>query len=58
MLDIINIGGVMNNIFKFFRESRTARMLIPMGIMFIVIGVFLFIIDNNTKNFFMFRPPF
>ena len=41
----------MNNIFKFFRESRTARMLIPMGIMFIVIGVFLFIIDNNTKNY-------
>lgn len=38
----------MNKIATFFRESRTARFFIPAGMILIVFGVFMFII--NTKN--------
>lgn len=38
----------MNKIFTFFRESQTARFLIPVGIIFIVFGTVMFMI--NTKN--------
>ena len=41
----------MNNIITFLRESRTARFLIPMGIIFIIFSIFLFITDNNNKNY-------
>ena len=38
----------MNKFFSFFRESQTARMLISIGLILIVFGVFMFCI--NTKN--------
>ena len=41
----------MNNIAIFFRESRTARFLIPLGIILIVFSVFLFISDDHNKNY-------
>ena len=41
----------MNNIATFFRESRTARFLIPAGIVLIVFSIFMFIISNQNKNY-------
>jgi len=41
----------MNNIATFFRESRTARFLIPLGIILVVFSIFLFISDNHNKNY-------
>ena len=38
----------MNKIIAFFRESSTARFFVPMGIVLIVFGIAMFII--NTKN--------
>ena len=38
----------MNKLFTFFRESQTARFLIPVGIAVAVFGVIMFVI--NTKN--------
>lgn len=41
----------MNSIFKFFRDYSTARFFIPLGIILIIIGGFMFISVNNTKNY-------
>ena len=41
----------MNNIATFFRESRIARFFIPLGIVLIVFSVFLFISDNQNKDY-------
>lgn len=41
----------MNNIATFFRESRMARFLIPIGIVLIIFSIFLFISDNHNKNY-------
>lgn len=41
----------MNSIATFFRESRTARFFIPLGIILIVVSIFSFISDNHNKNY-------
>lgn len=41
----------MNKIATFFRESSTARFLIPLGIVLIIFGVVFFISDNKNKNY-------
>ena len=41
----------MNSIATFFRESRIARFLIPLGIILIVFSIFMFITDNHNKNY-------
>ena len=41
----------MNSIATIFRESKTARFFIPLGIILIVFGVMMFKIDNNNKNY-------
>ena len=41
----------MNNIATFFRESRIARFLIPLGVILIVFSVFMFIADNHNKDY-------
>ena len=41
----------MNGLMTFFRESRTARFFIPLGIILIVFGIFVFIVNNNNKDY-------
>ena len=41
----------MNNIATFLRESRMARALIPMGLIFIIFSVIMFVVGNNQKNY-------
>ena len=41
----------MNKLFTFFRESMTARFLIPLGIILMVFGAFMFIINNKNQNY-------
>ena len=41
----------MNKLITFFRESGTARFFIPVGIILIVFGIFVFIININNKNY-------
>lgn len=41
----------MNNIVKFFRDYSLARFLLPLGIILIIFGCFMFISINNTKNY-------
>ena len=41
----------MNSMATFFRESRTARFFIPAGIILIIFGIFMFIVNNNNKNY-------
>ena len=41
----------MNSIATFFRESGTARFLIPLGIILIVFGVIMFVSDDHNKNY-------
>ena len=41
----------MNGLKTFFRESRTARFFIPLGIILIVFGIFIFIVNNNNKDY-------
>ena len=41
----------MNNIFTFFRETRTARFFIPLGIILIVFSIFFFIAGDHNKNY-------
>ena len=41
----------MDGIATFFRESRTARFFIPLGIILIIVGIFLFISDNHNKDY-------
>ena len=41
----------MNSIATFLRESRTARFLIPLGVILIVFSIFLFIIQDHNKNY-------
>lgn len=41
----------MNKIITFMRESSTARFLIPFGIVLIVFGVIIFVINSKNQNF-------
>ncbi|MBR1413254.1 MAG: hypothetical protein IJ574_01105 [Bacilli bacterium] len=41
----------MNNIATFFRESKTARFFIPLGIILIIVSIFMFVIDKNNKDY-------
>ena len=41
----------MNGIATFFRESRTARFLIPLGIILIVFSIFFFNSDKHNKDY-------
>ena len=41
----------MNSMATFFRESRTARFFIPAGIILIIFGIYMFIINNNNQNY-------
>ena len=41
----------MNKLSTFFRESSTARFLIPLGILLIVFGVVMFIINDKNSNY-------
>ncbi len=41
----------MNNVATFFRESRTARFFIPLGIIIIAVGILLFVIGDRNKNY-------
>lgn len=41
----------MNSVASFFRESRTARFFIPLGIILIVFSVLLFVSDEYNKNY-------
>ena len=41
----------MNRIFVFMRESQTARFLIPVGLLFIIFGIVMFVITLNNQNY-------
>ena len=41
----------MNKLSAFFRESRAARFLIPAGIMLIVFGVVMFVINSKNQDY-------
>ena len=41
----------MNSLATFYRESKTARFLIPVGIMLIVFGVIVFVINSKNQNY-------
>lgn len=41
----------MNKIFNFMRESSTARFFIPVGIMLIVFGVVMFVINKGNQDY-------
>ena len=41
----------MNKLFTFMRESSTARFFIPLGLILIVFGIFMFIINTKNQNY-------
>ena len=41
----------MNKIFNFMRESSTARFFIPVGIMLIIFGVVMFVINKGNQDY-------
>ena len=41
----------MNGLATFFRESRTARFFIPLGIILIVFGAIVFVINSQNQNY-------
>ena len=41
----------MNKMFSFMRESSTARFLIPVGIILIVFGAFVFVANTKNQNY-------
>ena len=41
----------MNSIATFFRESRTGRFLIPLGMILIIFSIFVFIANEHNKNY-------
>ncbi len=41
----------MNKTFSFMRESSTARFFIPAGIILIIFGIFMFVINMNNQNY-------
>ena len=41
----------MNKLATFFRESTTARFFIPLGIILIVFGVIMFMINKENQNY-------
>lgn len=41
----------MNKIFTFFRESQTARFLIPVGLITVIFGIAMFIINSQNQNY-------
>ena len=41
----------MNKLAMFLRESGTARFFIPLGILLIIFGIFMFVINNNNQNY-------
>jgi len=44
-------GEFMNKLFTFFRESQTARFLIPLGLMLTIFGVVIFTINSKNQNY-------
>lgn len=41
----------MNKMAVFFRESKAARFLIPVGITLIIFGILLFVVSKNNKDY-------
>ena len=41
----------MNKIFTFMRESSTARFFIPVGLLLIIFGVFMFVVNIKNQNY-------
>ncbi len=41
----------MNKLFIFLRESNTARFFIPLGIILMVFGVFMFIVNSKNSDY-------
>ena len=41
----------MNKIFTFMRESNTARFFIPAGLILIIFGVFMFVVNTKNQNY-------
>ena len=41
----------MNKLATFLRESRTARFFIPLGLILIIFGVLIFIINSKNQNY-------
>ncbi len=41
----------MNKVFTFLRESSTARFLVPMGLVLIIFGAFLFVVNKNNQDY-------
>ena len=41
----------MNGIATFFRESRTARFFIPLGVILIIFGIAMFVINSRNQNY-------
>ncbi len=41
----------MNKIFTFMRESSIARFFIPLGVILIIFGVIIFVINMKNKNY-------
>ena len=41
----------MNRLFTFFRESQTARFLVPAGILLTIFGIVMFIINSQNQNY-------
>ena len=41
----------MNKMFTFMRESSIARFFIPTGIILIIFGIFMFIVNNSNRDY-------
>lgn len=41
----------MNKFFTFMRESSTARFFIPVGLILIIFGAFMFVINTKNQNY-------
>ena len=41
----------MNKLFTFFRESQVARMLLPLGLILTIFGIFMFVINMKNQNY-------
>ncbi len=41
----------MNKMITFMRESSTARFFIPAGILLIIFGIFMFVINNKNQDY-------
>ena len=41
----------MSKLATIFRESRTARFLIPLGITVLIFGIFMFVVNSKNQNY-------